>query len=659
MTFGGTNWGHSAAPVVYTSYDYSAGLRETREIRDKLKQMKLLGLFTRVSKDLLKTVMESNGTGNAVSDTAIWTWVLRNPDTDAGFYVLQHDNSRSRDSTTFSVNAKTSTGTISIPNVNLAGRQSKIVVTDYKFGSQTLLYSSAEVLAYANLDVDVLVLYLNVGQVGEFAFKAASNSTFKTFGETTDFKSTTDNGLVKYTFTQTAGTTVVQFSNGVLVYLLDKATAYNFHAPPTTANPDVLPDQHIFVIGPHLVRSVSKDNYGSTIDIIGDSLTSSTIEVYAGSKDIQTISWNGQSIATTQTSFGSLIGNLPGPSTESISLPELTDWKAADSFPEASPTYDDSQWTACDKTTTLSPVKPLTLPVLFSSDYGFYAGQKIYRATFPSTSGNSSNLNITVQSGAAAGFSVWFNGDHIYSHPGNASLNTLSSVISLPRTSLNSTSNSLVVLLDYTGHDQTSVGPAGVENPRGILGASITPSVPTTWKIMGNAGGNLNIDPVRGPMNEGGLYGERLGWHLPSFPTSSWASSSPTTGISKAGVQWYTSTFSLSIPSTLDIPIGIELSADTKVPARVQVWINGYLMAKFVPHIGPQTRFPIPPGVLDTEGGENTIAVSLWAQSDIGAKLDVLRLIGYGVYETGFKVERNTKYLRPQYDEGVRGQKYV
>lgn len=23
MTYGGTNWGHSAAPVVYSSYDYS------------------------------------------------------------------------------------------------------------------------------------------------------------------------------------------------------------------------------------------------------------------------------------------------------------------------------------------------------------------------------------------------------------------------------------------------------------------------------------------------------------------------------------------------------------------------------------------------------------------------------------------------------------
>lgn len=67
MAWGGTNWGHSAAPVVYTSYDYSAPLRETRQIQDKMYQTKLLALFTRVSRDLLQTVMEGNGTGYAVS----------------------------------------------------------------------------------------------------------------------------------------------------------------------------------------------------------------------------------------------------------------------------------------------------------------------------------------------------------------------------------------------------------------------------------------------------------------------------------------------------------------------------------------------------------------------------------------------------------------
>lgn len=109
MIFGGTNWGHSAAPVVYSSYDYSAPLRETREIRDKLKQTKLLGLFTRVSRDLLKTHMEGNGTGYT-SDESIFSWVLRNPDTSAGFYVLAHNSSSSRDVTNFAVNVDTTKG---------------------------------------------------------------------------------------------------------------------------------------------------------------------------------------------------------------------------------------------------------------------------------------------------------------------------------------------------------------------------------------------------------------------------------------------------------------------------------------------------------------------------------------------------------------------
>lgn len=109
MTYGGTNWGHSAAPVVYTSYDYGAPLRETREIRDKLKQTKLIGLFTRVSKDLLKTYMEGNGTGYT-SDSSIYTWSLRNPDTNAGFYVLAHSTSSTRDVTTFTLNVTTSAG---------------------------------------------------------------------------------------------------------------------------------------------------------------------------------------------------------------------------------------------------------------------------------------------------------------------------------------------------------------------------------------------------------------------------------------------------------------------------------------------------------------------------------------------------------------------
>jgi hypothetical protein len=47
------------------------------------------------------------------------------------------------------------------------------------------------------------------------------------------------------------------------------------------------------------------------------------------------------------------------------------------------------------------------------------------------------------------------------------------------------------------------------------------------------------VDKARGPLNEGGLYGERQGWHLPGFDDSHWTTSKPTNGIAQAGVQFY------------------------------------------------------------------------------------------------------------------------
>ncbi|KAL3424741.1 glycosyl hydrolase family 35 [Phlyctema vagabunda] len=659
MAWGGTNWGHSAAPVVYSSYDYSAPLRETRQIWDKFSQTKLISLFTRVSKGLLKTNMEGNGTGYSVSSPDIWSWVLRNPDTGAGFYTLQHSSSKSRASTTFSAYLNTSSGPVTVPNVNLDGRQSKILVTDYPFGSKTLLYSSAEVLTFGVFDVEVLALYLNEGQVGQFAFKNANapvGLTYTVYGSST-FESANLNGTGAYVYTQGAGQTVVKFSNGVLLYLLEVTTAWKFWAPATTSNPDVASNEQIFVLGPYLVRSASISH--GVVHISGDSDKATTIEVYTGNPAIETIDWNGIRLPATKTAYGSVTAKIPGAEDRTISLPALTNWKGADSFPERLPSYDDSHWIVCNKTSTLSPVAPLTLPVLFSSDYGFYTGAKIYRGYFDGKTTNS--VNITASGGLAFGWTAWVNGVLIGGNVGNATQTTTNAVLSLPPSALQATDNVITVVVDYHGHDQTSTA-KGVENPRGLLGASLLPksnstSTPTgfkTWKIQGNAGGSANIDAVRGPMNEGGLYAERLGWHLPSYPydkSSQFNSTSPSVGLASSGIQFYITTFHLNIDSDLDVPLGIELSAPSGTVARVMIWINGYQYGKYVPHIGPQTRFPVPPGVINNRG-KNTIALSLWAMQGEGARLDKVELFAYGQYQTDFKFNQDWTYLQPGWETG-------
>ncbi|KAJ6082242.1 hypothetical protein N7499_007116 [Penicillium canescens] len=643
MVFGGTSWGHSAAPVVYTSYDYSAPLRETREIRDKLKQTKLLGLFTRVSSDLLQTQMEGNGTGYT-SDASIYTWALRNPETEAGFYVLAHATSSSRAVTTFSLNVNTSAGAITIPEIELAGRQSKIVVTDYQIGkASSLLYSSAEVLTYAILDVDVIVFYLNIGQKGIFIFKDTQALTFQTYGNSNVSSSASDHGT-QYSYTQGDGATVIKFSNGVLVYLLDKETAWNFFAVPTTSNPLVSPSEQILALGPYLVRTASVE--GNTVSLVGDNANKTSIEVYTGDSKVTKIKWNGKAISTKKTKYGSLIGSASGAENAKISLPTLKSWKAQDTLPEIKADYDDSRWTVCNKTSSVNSVAPLTLPVLYSGDYGYHAGTKIYRGRFDGTT--ATGANITVQNGVAAGWAAWLNGAYVGGAVGDPALATTSDELDFSKSTLRETDNVLTIVTDYTGHDEANVKPNGAQNPRGILGATLTGSNFTSWRIQGNAGGEANIDPVRGPMNEGGLYGERMGWHLPGYKASKAAtSSSPLDGVSGAEGRFYTTTFKLNLDSDLDVPIGLQLGA-SDTPAVVQIFMNGYQFGHYMPHIGPQTRFPFPPGVINNRG-ENTLAISLWALTDQGARLSQVELVAYGAYQTGFNFNHDWSYLQPQW----------
>ncbi|KAJ5130133.1 CAZyme family GH35 [Penicillium bovifimosum] len=592
MVMGATSWGQSAAPVVYTSYDYSAPMRETREIRDKLKQTKLIGLFTRVSSGLLQTEMEGNGTGYT-SDPSIYTWALRNPEIKAGFYVLAHSTSSSRAVTTTSLNINTTVGAITVPDIELAGRQSKIIVTDYHIGKgSSLLYSTAEVLTYATLDVNVIVFYLNIDQKGEFVFKDAPLLTFKVYGNSKVKSSASAHGT-KYTYTQGDGTTVVKFSNGVLVYLLDKETAWNFFAVPTTSNPTVSPSEQIIALGPYLVRTATV--HGDTVSLVGDNANRTSLEVYTGDSKVKKIKWNGKNIPTKKTAYGSLIGSAPGAEDAKISLPALRSWKAQDTLPEIQADYDDSRWTVCNKTTSANSVAPLTLPVLYSGDYGYHAGTKIYRGRFDGVTATGANL--TVQNGVAAGWAAWLNGVYVGGVIGDPALAATSAELVFDRSTLQGHDNVLTVVMDYTGHDEANVSPNGAQNPRGILGATLENGSFTSWRIQGNAGGEANIDPVRGPMNEGGLYGERLGWHLPGYKAPHTArSDSPLDGVSGAAGRFYTTTFKLDLDADLDVPIGLQLDADADTPAVVQIFMNGYQFGHYLPHLGPQSRFPFPPG---------------------------------------------------------------
>lgn len=258
---------------------------------------------------------------------------------------------------------------------------------------------------------------------------------------------------------------------------------------------------------------------------------------------------------------------------------------------------------------------------------------------------------MTVQNGAAAGWAAWLNGRYVGGSAGDPDLAATWDMLEFNRSSLKAHNNVLTIVTDYTGHDESNVNPYGAQNPRGILGATLAGGNFTTWRIQGNAGAEKNIDPVRGPMNEGGLYGERQGWHLPGYrPPPSAENSSPLDGVLSAQGRFYTTTFHLNLDAELDVPIGLQVNAPEGTKAVVQVFMNGYQFGHYLPHIGPQTRFPFPPGVINNRG-ENTLAISLWALTDAGAKLDQVELVNYGKYRSGFDFCQDWRYLQPRWED--------
>lgn len=597
-----------------------------------------------------------------MSSSDIFTWVLRNPDSGATFTVAQQSSTQSTANVTFSATLDTSSGAVTVPNVSLLGRQSRIFVTDYAFGEHTLLYSSADVATWATFDdADAIVFYLKEGQTGQFAFKGEPGLTYDVHGSSAFSSSNSTTAGQAFTYVQGSGSTFVKFSNGVLVYLLDQPTAWKLWAPSTAAEVYRSPDQTVLVLGPYLVRSVSISD--GALHISGDNDVATTLEAFVGATPITSIVWNGQELSASQTAYGTYTADIPGTEARTVSLPSLDTWASADSLPEAQPNFDDSAWVICNKTSTLSPIKPYTLPVLFASDYGYYPGAKIYRGYF--TGSNFTSVNISASGGLAFGWNAWLNGVLVGGDPGNASLPTTTQVLELPPSALQKSNgtNVLTVVVDYHGHDQTSTA-KGVENPRGILGAQLLPGTTTTdtgftlWKIQGNAGGSANIDAVRGPMNEGGLYGERLGWHLPGFsPASSypsslgdWDESTPLDGLDSSGIRFYVSSFALDVGDDLDAPLGLSFSSPAGTVARVMFWVNGYQYGKYEPHIGPQTVFPVPPGIINNRG-VNSIAVSIWAQTDEGARLDEVKLVSYGLYQTDYGYSRDWSALQPGWSD--------
>jgi hypothetical protein len=150
-----------------------------------------------------------------------------------------------------------------------------------------------------------------------------------------------------------------------------------------------------------------------------------------------------------------------------------------------------------------------------------------------------------------------------------------------------------------------TLDPDASKSPRGIRGFELDSGSFAAWKVQGKIGGYTKsvptctgrwklfifhsfLDKTRGALNEGGLYGERRGWHLPGFDTSSWARRDLAMGLpgSSAGIGFFVTTFMLNVPAGIDAFMSFTFDDPLGQDYRLYLFVNGWMMGKRVANIG-------------------------------------------------------------------------
>jgi hypothetical protein len=607
MAFGGTSWGWLPAPSAPSpTYDPTAAIDEARRPTDKLAPLHQLGHLLRQVPDFARM---AEAAPVRAADRRIRVRHLANPDTGAHAYVLRNDSAADVTSTVPMGGADV--------EVTVPARDAKLLATGLHLGAgRRLAYATVQPML--SLSVGKLDIAAFVGRAGEMAhlvLDCPSEPWPTRLDEEAAW--TFDRGRLHVMVPlKEDRLTRVRVRSGetdrtLLLLFADDAASLRLW-------PYETPSGRVLVRGPELLREAALD--GAVIRLTGDTVDKRELEVWAP-PGITDVTWNG---APVQSGLGralSLMTVWPLPGVPDLVLPALDGWRRRTENFESRPDYGDEGWTVADRRTShgTTPV-PDGQPVLFADDYGFHYGDVWYRGRLTGAAGLES-VSLSYRTGAHGLLMAWLDGEPLGSHrPRGAGDGqgtwAATADFRLPR-ALRARGGEdgghvLSVLVRRTQHGQDAYRAA-----RGLASARFEGASPDVrWRIMGAAA----PDPVRGPLNTGGLYGERHGWHLPGYDDGAWEPGSPAAAPDedrRQGVTWYRTTFRLDVPPETDASVGLVVGGTRARDVRVQVFLNGWNLGEYVGgDTGAPHTFVLPNGILRTRAAANTLALAVLSGGD-------------------------------------------
>ncbi|MGW7278084.1 beta-galactosidase [Streptomyces sp. NPDC054844] len=637
--FGGTSWGWLPAPSAPTpTYDPTAAIDEARRPTAGLAPLHQLGQLLRHVPDFTRL---DEAPEVRAADARIKVRHLANPDTGTHAYVARNDSATD-------VTSTLPMGGTDV-EVTVPARDAKLFATGLHLGAgRKLAYATVQPML--SLSVGRLDVAAFVGRAGESAHLVL-DCPHEPWPTRLDEEAAWAYDHGKLHITVPLGkdrVTRLRVRSGesdrtLILLVADDAASLRLW-------PYETPSGRVLVHGPALLRDVALD--GATIRLTGDTVEERGLEVWAP-RGITHVTWNGEPVEASVGRAQSLMAVWPLPGVPELVLPALDGWRRRTENPESGPGYDDSGWTVADRRTSHSttPV-PDGQPVLFADDYGFHYGDVWYRGRLTGAA-DLESVSLAYSTGARGMLMAWLDGEPLGTHrmgrgdDGGEGTWTATAAFRLPeelRTALREKHREnpdagaavLSVLVRRTQHDQDAYKAA-----RGLTSAAFEGASPRVeWRIRGAAA----PDPVRGPLNNGGLYGERWGWHLPGYDDGGWESVSPASfprEERRQGVTWYRTTFRLDVPPDVDASIGLVLDGGPDRDHRAQVFLNGWNMGECAgddPAGAPHT-FVLPNGILRTRAAANTLALAVLAGGEAASGPGAPRLVLLGSAAGGVPVK--------------------
>lgn len=598
MFYGGTNHGAIGNPEVYTSYDYSASLREYGYQSDRLKELRMFLLF---AQSFLPQFAETTLVPTPDITLSLEDVLNRERTAPDGthFYFFRNFNGSNQDK--FSINLVDGT---KIPRDNqqiLKPRDAFVAVANIALEGFKIKFCSMPILVKGKAPGGTLLVVEQNG--GEILIEGNEFSISGTM------KTDVDKGFSRIWFEDEGIASVITSGDNVLdIICLSPASA-------RTCNADFSGDTVKIAWGPHAcyftrdrkleVQAAGKERlYLMTYE-------STEISGFSAFKDsdVTTLHYNKE-FAWPHNLDTCLKYADVGEDEPDIDIENLK-WSRFKI--DLSSANDAMAWKSIDIETQNDPI-----------DHGFMSGHVIYKCEFDPGTNKAMNLDLNIRHKAA----VWLNGKFL----GSQKNYTLTALISLtspggingpdplflgtkkydlaPALKPGET-NQLVVITESLGQNKQFFPLNDVRQPRGILSAKFS-KTPTKaqWFISG-----VDVTTLEDPYSTSGLPGERLGYHEGNG--EGWEPIDEISMQPSDQLAWFKATFSWNIADDTWIPLRLHLEG----MHNANIYLNGHYIGRYWGEVGPQHDFYLMDKFLQPE---NTLVLACWTTTDDTFKAEVL-----------------------------------